>query len=250
MTRQPLLNSSSKPKSGFTILELLITLSIIVILAALFWPATRGSREGARRSQCKNNLKQIGIALHNYHDVYDAFPPAYTVDAEGNRLQSWRTLILPYLDYKALYDQIDLSKPWDAPANAEAFKVSLPVYQCPNASGYCPENHTTYLAVVTSESCLRPEKSASLSEVEDGTWNTLMVMEVHAEKAVHWMSPRDASEEQFLSFSPETKLPHEGGFQVAFVDGSVHFVSAELSASKRRALVTISGNDEVAEIGY
>ena len=73
--------------------------------------------------QCANNLKQIALALRNYESVYHALPPAYTVDAEGKPLHSWRTLILPYLEQQALYDKIDLSKPWDDPANKEAYET-------------------------------------------------------------------------------------------------------------------------------
>src|SRR5260370_743998 len=67
------------------------------VVIALLLPQT-SSREPARRSQCKNNLKQIGLALHNYHDVYGSFPPAYFVDASGKPMHSWRVLILPFLD--------------------------------------------------------------------------------------------------------------------------------------------------------
>ncbi|MEL7264459.1 MAG: DUF1559 domain-containing protein [Planctomycetota bacterium] len=67
---------------------------------------------------CSNNVKQIGLGLANYHASWNSFPPAYTVDANGNRLHSWRTLILPYVEQQPLYDRIDLTKPWDDPAHA------------------------------------------------------------------------------------------------------------------------------------
>ncbi|APZ94979.1 DUF1559 domain-containing protein [Fuerstiella marisgermanici] len=84
------------------------------VLLAMLLPFNRGS-EAPRRLQCKNNLKQIGLALHNYHDVYEAFPPAFTVNSDGHPLHSWRTLILPFMEQQALYDSIDLSKPWSDP---------------------------------------------------------------------------------------------------------------------------------------
>ena len=80
------------------------------------------------------NLKQIELALFNYESTYHALPPAYTVDAEGNALHSWRTLILPYLDQTQLYEKIDLSKPWNDPVNAEAFNTRVPVFQCPSTA--------------------------------------------------------------------------------------------------------------------
>src|SRR5437016_2000216 len=112
-----------KPSSGrrFKFVELLAGLAIFMLLIALLIPATRSSaRPAARRAQCVNNLKQIAQALLNYEQAYGALPPAYTVDAKGRPLHSWRTLILPYLEQEPLYRTIDLSKPWNDPANVRA----------------------------------------------------------------------------------------------------------------------------------
>lgn len=98
-------------RRGLTLIEVLVVLAILACLAALTMPAIRQSREPTRRSHCKNNLKQIGLALHNYLDAYGSFPPPFTLDANGNRLHSWRTLILPFIDQAPLYNQIDLTKP-------------------------------------------------------------------------------------------------------------------------------------------
>src|SRR5258708_3361414 len=88
-----------KPGSGrgVKLVELLAVLSIIGLLIGLLLPAPRSARPAARRAQCNNNLKQIALALQNYEQAHKALPPAYTVDAEGRPLHSWRTLILPYL---------------------------------------------------------------------------------------------------------------------------------------------------------
>ena len=107
------LATTSNPRRGMTLGECIIATGIVMLIGlvavALLLPSVRRAREPARRSQCKNNLKQIWLALHNYHDEYQAFPPAYTVDAEGQPLHSWRTLILPYMDQKPLYDKLDLT---------------------------------------------------------------------------------------------------------------------------------------------
>ena len=101
-------------KFGFTLIELLVVIAVIAILIALLLPAVQQAREAARRTQCKNNLKQIGLALHNYHDVYSAFPisttgsrPAGT--ACGNGFYSWLTALLPYVDQANLYNSIDMN---------------------------------------------------------------------------------------------------------------------------------------------
>ena len=132
-------------RCGLTLIEFLVVGAIIAILITLLLPAHRSAPKAGRRAQCRNNMKQIGFALHNYHDTYGSFPPAFTVDAEGNRLHSWRTLLLPYLDQKILYETIDLTKPWDDPANQEAFNTNLAVYQCPSA--FLDSPVTTYHGV-------------------------------------------------------------------------------------------------------
>ena len=108
---------------GCGCVQVLLVLGIIVVLLVLFLPFTSAvPRPAARRAQCTNNLKQIGLALHEYVQEYDALPPAFTVDAQGRPLHSWRTLILPFLEQEALYKTIDLSKPWNDPANAAGCK--------------------------------------------------------------------------------------------------------------------------------
>src|SRR5436190_1151666 len=126
-----------KPSAGrgFRFVRVLVVLSIIVILIALLLPAPRSTRPAGRRMQCNNNLRQIALALLNYEQAYKSLPPAYTVDAKGRPLHSWRTLILPYLEQEPLYRTIDLSKPWDDPANAKALETKLPVFRCPEAVG-------------------------------------------------------------------------------------------------------------------
>lgn len=137
-----------------------------LLLFLLLLPFARpGVRPAARRSHCSTNLKLIAIALHNYKAEYHALPPAYTVDASGKPLHSWRSLILPFFEEdqhyeslssgsRRLYEQIDLTKPWDDPANAEARRYYVPVYGCPSAE--CPPLHTTYLASVAPGGCFDP----------------------------------------------------------------------------------------------
>src|SRR5260221_9789347 len=87
-------------------------LFIAAVAIASWLPMERGVRPAARRSQCKNNLKQIGLALHNYHGVWGSFPPPYIPDEQGRPKHSWRTLILPMFDQAPLYNKYRFDEPW------------------------------------------------------------------------------------------------------------------------------------------
>ncbi len=246
-TRREAVARTSKRSHGFGLAELFFVVLILGGLIMLLLPVHRGAAGGtARRAQCKNNLKQIGLALHNYHDQYRAFPPAYTVDSDGKPLHSWRTLTLPFMEYKTLYDKIDLTKPWDDPVNAEVFQLNdVEAYRCPSQPG--PATHTIYLAVVTSNSCLRPGESARLSDIKDGNSNTLMVIEVDSDHAVPWRAPLDADEALFLGINPTSKLFHTGGTHVLVADGAVRFLRASISAETRLGLISIDGNESLGD---
>jgi len=230
---------------GPTLLKVFLISAIVLVLILLFVPAPRNAIEAARRTQCKNNLKQIGQALHNYHKEYGSFPPAYTVDKLGRPLHGWRTLILPYLEQTALYRQIDLSKPWNDPANAVAFETLVPSFQCRSFS--LPKNHTTYLGVAGEDSCFHGSSSKAIADITDGTSNTLIVVEVPPDRSVPWMAPQDADEALILEITEGTKTAHTGGFQALLADGSVRFISVNIDRSTLKALLTTSGNEVVGE---
>ena len=120
---------------GFTLVELLVGIAVIGILLALILPAVQSAREAARRIQCRNNLKQIGLALHNYADAHRIFPISWgeTRWEVETRTASWLALILPYVDQKPLYDTIDFEDPL-APGNQAAAATPVPVYLCPSDS--------------------------------------------------------------------------------------------------------------------
>lgn len=239
--------SKQQLRTAMTKIEILVVVAIIVVLLALLLPpATSSARPSARRSQCRNNLKQIGLALHFYHETYNTFPPAYTMDSHGKPLHSWRTLLLPYMEEQALFEKIDLSKPWDDPANAEAFKSFPNIYHCPSTTR--EKGMTTYLAVCGKNTCFPPDQLRTLAEITDGTSNTLMVVDVAQAHAVHWMSPQDADETVLLGIEVEVKaLQHTGGIQGLLADGSVRYLPATLATTTWRALMSIAANDPVGE---
>lgn len=124
--------------SGFTLIELLVVIAIIAILIALLLPAVQQARDAARRSSCKNNLKQLSLALHNYESAYRMLPPGYfhKVDPLGTPANfmgySWGTMILPQLEHKNLYDQFDFSIPVFNVVNLPPRERHLSVFLCPS----------------------------------------------------------------------------------------------------------------------
>jgi type II secretory pathway pseudopilin PulG len=220
----------------------LIVVALIGIVVALLLPSVRMAREPARRSECANNLKHIALALHMYHDEHKSLPPAYTVDEEGRPLHSWRTLILPHLEQKALYDKIDLTRPWDDPVNREAYESMVGTYQCP--SNRLENGQTTYLAVVAPNGCFGGSAPRRLDDITDGSSQTLMVVEVDASRSVHWMSPHDATAQVIHAVNAAKDLPHHGGFQAAMADGSVRYFRAPLDAKTLEALISVAGDDD------
>lgn len=223
------------------IVKLLVGVVVVLFLIALWLPAQRGVRPAALRMQCSNNLKQVMLALHNYEETYHALPPAYTVDEQGNPLHSWRTLILPYIEQKALYDKIDLAKPWNDPVNQQARDSHVPAYACPSAD--MPRGNTNYLAIVSADSCLQPGKARPLSEITDEHRLTLVVVETDAEHSVPWMEPTDMNEDMLLEQFAARRGPHPQVIYATFVDGSVGPMDDDTSAVDLKALISIAGND-------
>lgn len=119
-------------RHGFTLIELLVVIAVIGILIAILLPAVQAAREAARRVECSNNLKQMGLALQNHHDSVRAFPAGFQLP---NRTM-WQAYLLPYLEQQNLYDSMQFDQPWDTPgsSNAKACSTTISVFRCSSAA--------------------------------------------------------------------------------------------------------------------
>lgn len=140
---EDMLKTNPAPRRGFTLIELLVVIAIIAVLVALLLPAVQSARESARQSQCKNNLKQMGIALHNYHEVHNTFPPGWigvdqatrAHEAEGHTGFGWGTMLLPELDQANLAKVIDTRESIAHASNRPHLIKPLTIYRCPSDTG-------------------------------------------------------------------------------------------------------------------
>ena len=213
--------------------QIVAVLVILSVVLFLLLPTFSTPRSFAHRSNCRNNLKQLEIALHNYHDVYGSFPPAVIRGPDGTPWHSWRVLILPQIEGKTLYSRYNFNEPWNSPHNQQlAAEVgAYPYYHCPADSS--DPSHTSYLAVVGERTLWPPDEVVNFAQIPDGTSNTLHLIEV-AESGIHWMEPRDLvfDDLTFTPGVPVVRSPHGGATHwfkrddprycnAAFADGSV-----------------------------
>jgi prepilin-type processing-associated H-X9-DG protein len=230
-----------------------------VFLLLLFVPATPvlllslredGARSGVARPACANHLKMIGLALHNYADRYGSLPPAYTVDENGKRLHSWRTLILPFMEELSLHAQMMFDESWNSPLNHPVSSTKVEWFVCPDATNG-RANETNYFAGTGPGTAWNGTEGARFSDFQDGTSNTILVIEVVG-AGVAWAEPKDV---QLFEIGPLLKTArrsrrldaHPGGFHVLFADGSVRFITATIAPAKLKALLTIAGGERVSD---
>ena len=213
----------------------------------MMMPSLGPHPEGTRRTLCRNNLKQIGLALHSYHDVYGTFPPAYISDEHGRPLHSWRVLILPYVDQQELYDQYKFDEPWDGPHNISLLEKMPPLYRCPSHED-AEAAMTDYAAVVGDACVMRGTITVTVREITDGMTNTIVIGEA-AGARIRWTEPRDVSFGAFTRLGDVQSFNSEhGSVSGAFAlhaDGWVQFLSEDVPAETLKSMFTRAGGEEV-----
>ena len=249
-------NSSSGAVIGVVIVALLGGLVVCGgVMAALLLPAVQAAREAARRMECSNNLKQVALAMHNYHDTYKTFPPAYIANDAGEPVRSWRALILPFVEEAPLYDRYNFNVPWDSTENQFAISTAIRVYSCPSDPANATD--TNYLLLTGTGTIFEVGKNPTFREIRDGTSNTIMAVEMHG-SGINWSEPKDMDIETFVGmFGPNgtgsASSSHVGGLNVVLADGSVRFLSFNTDPVTVRGLSTSSGGEQISgqwDTGY
>lgn len=254
-------------RTAFTLVEMLVTISIIGVLIGLLLPAVQMARESARRTQCANNLHQIGIALHNYHDTHDTLPPGCLQwrPPGGNpanfKQYAWSAFILPHLEQVPLYERIDFNLPYDHPRNAEPGSVRLSSYVCPSATAPAPGGlgKTDYAGLFgqrlttfknTNNGVFIYNRAFTFGMIRDGLSQTLCVAEDTLGPECEWINGRNTFEQSGRINDPRASLidneirsQHPGGAMVLFVDGHVSLLANELDTKILAALITRGARD-------
>ncbi len=209
---------------------------------ALLLPAINNAREAAQKSQSKGHLKQMAVALHNYHDTYTTFPPSGTFSATNIPHHGWQTMILPFVDQVPLYNIIDHSVPWDDPRHRRAFMMPIPGYYNPkltaSADRFSP--HGLALSHYAMNSQFGgPNKALKITDILDGTSNTIMVGEVGT-GFLAWGDPANVRDPApGMGAAPDRfGGVYKGGANFTMADGGVRFISDNIDPAVLKALST------------
>ncbi|WP_428306284.1 DUF1559 domain-containing protein [Lacipirellula sp.] len=222
-----------------------LSVATIGVLVGLLLPAVQAAREAARRNQSMNNIKQLMLCLHNYHDSHKRFPAYANFDADGKPLLSWRVHILPYLEQQALYEQFHLDEPWDSEHNKELIAKMPPEFLSPSSKNISADGKSNYLGVLGEDYVFDgSEQGRSMKTITDGLSNSIAIVSVDDESAVAWTKPDDWTPSDSDLMEPFDGA-HTGGFLAGFCDGHVQMISSKIDPTVLRALLTVAGEEAI-----
>ena len=212
------------------------------ILAAFLLPAVQSARFAARRVKSMNGMKQIGLALHNYHSAYRMLPVKEDGrDDDGKPLLSWRVHILPFVEQQQLYEQFHLDEPWDSEHNIQLLEQMPDVFVHDNVP--LPAGKTIFRAPVGDDYLFKPDAPVRFRDVLDGLSNTIMVYEANADHAIEWTKPDEADIDHD---NPLEVMGNAGDtFNVLMGDGAVRAVPMTIDKETIQALLTRAGREAV-----
>jgi prepilin-type N-terminal cleavage/methylation domain-containing protein len=272
-----------RSRKAFTLIELLVVIAVIGILVALLLPAVQYAREAARRTQCRNHIRNIGVAIHNFHDVHNHLPPGWNADVpDGEPGWGWAAYLLHYLEQNSLLDhQIDLDAHIDEPENEESRQTILPIYLCPSDAvsnkrimltgldtPIFEVGRSNYLGVFGTEEIEDDPSNGDglfyhnsylrFADITDGLSHTLAVGERSSRLGgstwvgmVHGATDAMARVVGSCDHVPNDPAGHfedfssyhATGAHFAMADGSVHLIGSDIELSVYRALATRAGGE-------
>jgi hypothetical protein len=241
--------------SGIVLSLVAGALTIAVMVLAIV-PAIAAAMNAARVAASSDNLKQIGLGMHNYHDVYKAFPLRGSEDKKYGAGLSWRVRVLPFIEQQALFDRFDFNSPWDSPQNQALIAEMPEIFKAPGVE--LEAGKTVYLGVVGgsrySREASNPERitffdsggdgvrlhATGIYQIVDGTSNTIMILEADPSEAAIWTKPDD------WEFDPQAPRRGLGGLRIGglvalFADGRVEFLRDISDEDLRRAFTSQDG---------
>ena len=233
----PLLKEVEKGVKGIKVtktdteMKAVVSINVDLPIAEMVKSTVDKVQEAARRAQGQNNLKQIALAMHGYHDANNGFPPAAICDKKGKPLLSWRVALLPYIEQQGLYNQFKLDEPWDSENNIKLAKTLVKVYMVP---GVTKPGETNYRIFHSNGAVFDPIQQTRIQDITDGTSNTIMVVE--AAEGVPWTKPED------FTFDKEKEVKKLLLWQndkttIALCDGSVRTVGKKMAESTWKLLI-------------
>ncbi len=262
---------------GFSLVELLVVITIIGILISLLLPAVQSAREAARRIQCGNNLHQIGIGLHNYLAAMEVFPPGgiehraminpktkKRYGVSGRQL-AWSVFLLPYIEQEPLYNRLDLSKAFDASENTSAAATVLSVYICPsvpggeqlqNGRGPCRYGGIYGERILSTNNppkgTMLYNRALSAADIRDGLSNTLMISEDSDFEDGQWINGLNIFDQAYaINKAPavenDIRSKHPGGASGLFADSSVRFLQETMNLETLAAICTRADGEVVTD---
>jgi prepilin-type N-terminal cleavage/methylation domain-containing protein/prepilin-type processing-associated H-X9-DG protein len=284
LTKGRSMTSRSPRRTGFTLIEVLVAVAVIGILMALLLPAVQSARSSARRVMCANQLRQMGLALHLYHDSHLCFPPGSYVMGPSFPMQTgwgWGAMILPALEQQALHEQIDFGSGTAVGNNLSLIASSIPLWRCP--AEVAPEqieafplDHLPFLLAAGnycgSEGVLAAMSRVRISDIRDGTSRTLLLGERMVQTGENGALPFTsawcgqvafadvyeyrsvphlfASRQHPINASPSDPVcfggRHAGGANFVFADGSERFLNENMDGNVFESLGTASGGETYA----
>jgi hypothetical protein len=204
-----------------------------------------------RRTECASHLRQIALALHEYHQAYGSLPPAHVDGPDGKPMHSWRVLLLPFLHYDKLYRQYNFKEPWNSPHNTRLANRIPHEYRCPAAREEKLSSVTNYVAVVGPATAWPGSKGVRFQDIKDGTSDTILLVEI-ADSTINWMEPRDMRFDRAVmgvnvDHRHGISSHHRGGANVSLADSSGRFLPDSVSPAALRTLLTLADGQTIDE---